>query len=361
MAINLGSTAISNIKLGSTQVSKVYLGATEVWSSQPPANEWGELSYYSVWSDGWNVASVSKCTATIVDQSKITPFLEEAGAPTSGTVQIRYSSNRGGWYQIGGVTVTAMTSEALSSASGIDVAVTSGATSAYVRIKLETIVDTTSPIVTRILTQTEYEALGTTNSEYDFGTLQLPNRAVVSFSFGTLATSTPEWFLYASTVQSIDFSNATSLTSIGNNFIRGCESINSSIILPSGVTSIGNSFLAMTYTYNSPVILPTGLLSIGKEFLWYCTSFNNPLTLPNTITSIGTAFLSECQSMVSTVDIGTLSSNIIESSDNTFSTSTGSAPSYQVGLPIKGTYANDWKTKFPDRTSSPYRKLIVGS
>lgn len=35
MAINLGSTAISNIKLGSTQVDKVYLGSTEVWSNQP--------------------------------------------------------------------------------------------------------------------------------------------------------------------------------------------------------------------------------------------------------------------------------------------------------------------------------------
>jgi hypothetical protein len=257
-----------------------------------------------------------------------------------------------------------MTTEALSSASGINVTLDEGATSANFKIRMQTVVDTTSPVASRFLTQTEYEALGDTSGstgKFDFGTLQLPKAAVMSFSFGTLATSTPEWFLYASTVQSLDFSNATSLTTIGDNFLRGCESINSSIILPSGVTSIGKSFLAMTYAYNSPIILPTGLLSIGKEFLWYCTSFNNPLTLPNTITSIGTAFLSECQSMVSTVDIGTLSSNIIESSNNTFSTSSSSAPLYQVGLPIRGTYVFDWKTKFPDMPVSPYRKLIVAS
>lgn len=35
MAINLGSTAISDLKVGNTQVDKVYLGSTEVWSNQP--------------------------------------------------------------------------------------------------------------------------------------------------------------------------------------------------------------------------------------------------------------------------------------------------------------------------------------
>ena len=33
MGINIGSTAISDLKLGSTQVDKVYLGSTEVWSA----------------------------------------------------------------------------------------------------------------------------------------------------------------------------------------------------------------------------------------------------------------------------------------------------------------------------------------
>ena len=36
MPINLGATAISNLKLGATQVDKVYLGTNLVWSSAPP-------------------------------------------------------------------------------------------------------------------------------------------------------------------------------------------------------------------------------------------------------------------------------------------------------------------------------------
>ena len=345
MAINLGSTAISNIKLGSTQVNKVYLGATEAWSSQPPANEWGELSYYSVWYTGATVISTSRCTAVIVDQSKIIPFLEGVGAPTSDSVQFRYSSSQGGWYQIGNVTVTAMTSEALSSASGIDVAETSGVSSANFRIGIETIVDTTSPTTTRTLTQTEYEVLGDSSSstEYDFGTLQLPKTAVVSFSFGTLATSTPDWFLSSSSVQYVDFTNAASLISIGDSFMFGCAGFNQTINLPKSLISVGNRFLAS------------------------CTTFNQPLTLPDTITSIGNGFLNNCFAMVSTTNIGSLPSSVIVADgsgiyDYSFATTSGVAASYTTGMKISGTYANDWKTKLPNRTSgTPYRKLIVAS
>lgn len=36
MGINLGATAISDVKLGNSQVSKLYLGNTEIWASTPP-------------------------------------------------------------------------------------------------------------------------------------------------------------------------------------------------------------------------------------------------------------------------------------------------------------------------------------
>lgn len=36
MGLNIGSTAISDLKLGSTQVDKVYLGANQIWSKSSP-------------------------------------------------------------------------------------------------------------------------------------------------------------------------------------------------------------------------------------------------------------------------------------------------------------------------------------
>lgn len=41
--------------------------------------------------------------------------------------------------------------------------------------------------------------------------------------------------------------------------------------------------------------------------------------------------------------------------------SSATAPTYTEGIPITGTYAQEWKDAFPDRTSSPYRKLVVES
>lgn len=36
MGINIGASAISDVKLGTTQVNKIYLGSTELWSKTPP-------------------------------------------------------------------------------------------------------------------------------------------------------------------------------------------------------------------------------------------------------------------------------------------------------------------------------------
>ena len=44
-----------------------------------------------------------------------------------------------------------------------------------------------------------------------------------------------------------------------------------------------------------------------------------------------------------------------------FVTSSTIVSAYTTGMSIKGTYAEDWKTKFPDRTTLPYRKLVIAS
>ena len=43
------------------------------------------------------------------------------------------------------------------------------------------------------------------------------------------------------------------------------------------------------------------------------------------------------------------------------STTDSTGAMYTTGVTLTGTYASDLKTALPDRDSSPYRKLIVGS
>ena len=49
------------------------------------------------------------------------------------------------------------------------------------------------------------------------------------------------------------------------------------------------------------------------------------------------------------------------SNNEMLATNSNTSPMYTTGVTLTGTYASDWKTALPDRDSSPYRKLIVGS
>ena len=70
-----------------------------------------------------------------------------------------------------------------------------------------------------------------------------------------------------------------------------------------------------------------------------------------------------CSNMTSTITCGAPSSIFtLYGCDNSFSTDQSATdPTYVTGITIVGTYASDWKSYFPDRSSSPYRKLIVAS
>ena len=174
------------------------------------------------------------------------------------------------------------------------------------------------------------------------------------------------------------------LTAIGTSFMSGCTNFNQPVVIPNGVTSIEDSFLEDCGNLNQPLTLPSNLVTIkryflqgcsnynqvltiptttttiGSNFMSNCRSFNKPLTIPSSITSIAPAyFLSFCNSMVSTITFEAPATVATSSPNTTLSTTTASAPCYVTGITLAGTYANAWKTKFPDRTTSPYRKLIL--
>lgn len=178
--------------------------------------------------------------------------------------------------------------------------------------------------------------------------------------------------------QSIDLSSADN---IGSYFLLGCSLFNNSIHLPN-VEFIGTSFLSGCSAFNQPLSLPETLTNIGPSFLQNCTSFNQSidlshiqhignsfmegcssfsqsLTIPSGVTSIGTRFMYNCNNFTGTLTCE--SGSGLSTSNQTLGTQTSSAPMYTTGVTLAGSHASDWKTKYADRTSSPYRKLILSS
>jgi len=147
-------------------------------------------------------------------------------------------------------------------------------------------------------------------------------------------------------------------TSIGDNFMSRCYAFNQPLTIPSGLSSIGSYFMQNCYAFNQPLTLPSSLSSIGTYFMYYCYAFNQPLTLPSSLSSIGTFFMYYCYSLSTIIwnasvyptDIYSLSQDI-----NTKTNSTSGA-----GIKVYGTQRAELINALPDRTSSPYRKLING-
>lgn len=184
------------------------------------------------------------------------------------------------------------------------------------------------------------------------------------------------------------------------------------------------SFLAGCTSFNQPLTLPSYFRLSSGEFMQECTDFQSTLTLPEKATTIGNSFLrgatwgeivwpTTCTlgayafyqgqstmltipSNVTTIGSYLASGSLVESariegenvpvstdclynarnlsglyvantlgalttSSNTLSTSDTTAPMYVDGVTLSGPAAERWKTAYPDRTSSPYRKLILAT
>lgn len=365
MAINLGSTAIAGAYVGTTSVSKIYLGSTEVWSgSTPPTptgTQYGKVYYYSDFVISYGVELTENCTIDYFDNYTLSSFL--AGQTDDGEIDFYYDEGENMW--VFAVSGEMIAPEDMSSTTGIYVNV-DDPDMGYASFSMERniYVNTSSTIESVDLSDnSEFEAMVETKNVYSISGLYIPRSAITSFEFGTLNTTTPETFLgIAENLSTIDFTHADSLTSIGDAFLENCQLVNCAMIIPSSVTSIGGGFLAGCTNFNSAITLQSGLLSISPHFLAGCITFNQNLALPSTLTSIGGGFLMNCEEMTSTVNVGSLSSTIAESSIESFATNNEYAPCYTTGISIAtatiGTITG-WLDRFPNRSSSPYRKLIM--
>lgn len=123
---------------------------------------------------------------------------------------------------------------------------------------------------------------------------------------------------------SIDYSNATNLTSIGtrfgawqycynkptdlsatqiaslpDRFMQSNVCLNSIITLPSTITSIGNYVLAWSFELSAgaDLVIPDSVISIGNYFLNRAFCFNAKLTVGSGVKTIGNFFLFDCRTL----------------------------------------------------------------
>lgn len=120
-------------------------------------------------------------------------------------------------------------------------------------------------------------------------------------------------------------------------------------------TSIGSNFLTGCSAFNQPLDLGN-IISIGDRFLYGCNSFNRPLTIPSSITSISNYFIYYCSAFIHII----YNASVYPTDDYSLSQGIDTKTSVNgTGILVTGTHAADLKAALPDRTTSPYRKLVL--
>ena len=145
---------------------------------------------------------------------------------------------------------------------------------------------------------------------------------------------------------------------VGNNFMANCTRLTTVPSLPKVVT-IGDYFLKGCTSMNTNTLsLPSSLTTIGTYFLNGCTAYNRNITIPSSVTSIGTYFMYNCNAYTATITLN-CAATVASTSNYSFATTSSTAACYTTGIKIGGSYKANWRSRFPDRTASPYRKTIA--
>lgn len=156
---------------------------------------------------------------------------------------------------------------------------------------------------------------------------------------------------------------------IGGNFLQSNINFNTPISLPK-VREISSSLLYGCTGFNSSITINDSCETIGGSFLRGCSAFAQSFSIPSSLSMAsglvnpGGRFMQDCANFVGPLVCNCPATNISTSAsdkNNMLATSSNTALMYTTGVTLTGPYASDWKTALPDRDSSPYRKLIVGS
>lgn len=175
------------------------------------------------------------------------------------------------------------------------------------------------------------------------------------------------YVFYSCKIASGSFS-LDNVVSVGDSFLQNNTTFNLPIILPK-VREIGIAFLRTCRAFNSTLTINDGCEFIGNNFLRECNAFAQSFSIPSNLKMLSTGnfnpqryFMYQCDSftgpLVCNCPATSLPTTGLDS--EILATNDSSKPMYSTGVTLTGAYAQAWKDALPDRTSSPYRKLIVG-
>lgn len=203
--------------------------------------------------------------------------------------------------------------------------------------------EVTAPNVVYVGTQFLYHAVGLKK-------LEMPNLEYIS-----------NYFLYYSTID-CDLS-LPAVTYIGNSFLyNGCIKEGHKIEFEA-LTRIGTNFISTNNadTKNFTLSLGENIKEIYGNFLTGNVGFNSDIKLPASLTTISNSYFMHSMRNFTSKVICECSADVISSGNNVLGTTDNTAPVYTTGFIFAGTNKAAWRTKFPNRTSSPYRKSTLES
>ena len=207
-----------------------------------------------------------------------------------------------------------------------------------------------------IQNEDEYYLLCKYGSDITIGGETFNLERITKVDLGTYATFTDTGFLRNCTLLT-SITGVEHLVSVSNNFLSGCTLLNC-VLNFEMLHNCGGNFLYNCSSLNSEVTLPN-ISSIANFFMAGCTSFAQTMTFRSELTFIGNNIFNDAKSLNHIVC--NCNPDVIGTSAYSFSTPDNTAPMYTTGITVTGTYASEFKAKFPDSSSSPYRKIIVGS
>lgn len=207
-----------------------------------------------------------------------------------------------------------------------------------------------------IQNEDEYLSLGnSSNVSITIGGDTFNLRDITKVALGVYAGYAPDSFL-ASCNKLTEITGVGNLLVVGEAFLSGCSNLDCELNFAK-LLICNNGFLRSCTSLNHQVSFPE-LHSINSGgFMQQCTAYAQTITFPATLTTISGYILYRCDNLTSVV----CNSAVTPTDNNSLSTNSSTAPMYTTGITLTGTYANDWKTALPDRSTSPYRKLIVGA
>lgn len=125
-----------------------------------------------------------------------------------------------------------------------------------------------------------------------------PSLTLTGVAFGSAATSiSAAAFIGQAGLNSITFSAASAITSIGQNAFQGCTSLTGALNIPNGVTSIGDGAFA-TCLFLTSVNIPNSVTTLGFGVFQACSALTS-VTLGNSVTSISAGLFFNCTSLSS--------------------------------------------------------------